>query len=86
MKDRVGHQVQSWRFKIYGGRKSSKAFEETTNVWADLCHYETGLLWKDEEVMLPNNRPLAEERLTNLERSLDKDSERAKAFYDTVET
>ena len=36
--------------------------------------------------MLPNNRPLAEKRLTNLERSLDKDSERAKAYYDTVDT
>ena len=36
--------------------------------------------------MLPNNRPLAEERLTNLERSLDKDSERAKAYYNTVDT
>ena len=36
--------------------------------------------------MLPNNRPLAERRLTNLERSLDKDSERAKAYYDTVES
>lgn len=36
--------------------------------------------------MLPNNRPLAEKRLTNLEQSLDKDSERAKAYYDTVDT
>lgn len=36
--------------------------------------------------MLPNNRPPAERRLTNLERSLDKDSERAKAYYDTVKT
>ena len=36
--------------------------------------------------MLPNNRPLAEKRLTNLERSLDKDTERAKAYYDTVDT
>ena len=36
--------------------------------------------------MLPNNRPLAEKRLTNLERSLDKDIERAKAYYNTVDT
>ena len=66
--------------------RALKLLEETTNFRADLGHYETGLLWKDEEVMLPNNRPLAEKRLTNLERSLDKDSERAKAYYDTVDT
>ena len=29
---------------------------------------------------------MAERRLLNLERSLDKDSERAKAYYDTVES
>lgn len=65
--------------------RALKRLEETTNFRADLRHYETGLLWKDEEVMLPNNRPLAEKRLANLERSLDKDSKRAKAYYDTVD-
>ena len=55
-----------------------KHLEETTNFRADLGHYETGLLWKDEEVMLPNNRPIAG--------AMDKDSERAKAYYDTVDT
>jgi len=41
--------------------------KETTNFRADLHYYETGLQWKDEEVVLPNNRSLAERRLTNLE-------------------
>ena len=66
--------------------RALKRLEETINFRVDLDHYETGLLWKDEKVVLPNNRPLAERRLTNLERSLDKDSERAKAYYDTVES
>ncbi|XP_044174392.1 uncharacterized protein LOC122958023 [Acropora millepora] len=66
--------------------RALKRLEETTNFRADLGHYETGLLWKGEEVMLPNNRPLAEKRLTNLERSLDKDSEKAKAYYNTDDT
>jgi len=66
--------------------RALKRLEETTNFRADLHHYETCLLWKDEEVVLPNNRSLTERRLTNLERSLDKDSERAKAYYDTVES
>ena len=50
--------------------RALKRLEETTNFQADLNHYETGLLWKGEEVVLPNNRPLAERRLTNLERSI----------------
>ena len=58
--------------------RALKHLEETTNFRADLGHYETGLLWKDEEVMLPNNRPIAG--------AMDKDSERAKACYDTVDT
>ena len=66
--------------------RALKRLEETTSFRADLGQYETGLLWKDEEIVLPNNRPLAEKRLTNLERSLDKDSEKAKAYYDTVDT
>ena len=61
--------------------RALKHLEETTNFQADLGHYETGLQWKDE-VMLSNNHPPAEKRLVNLERSLDKDSERAKAYYD----
>ena len=66
--------------------RALKHLEETTNFRADLGHYEAGLLWKGEEVILPNNRPLAEKRLTNLERSMDKDSEKAKAYYNTVDT
>ena len=66
-------------------KRALEHLEETTNFRANLGHYETGLLRKDE-VVLPNNRPLAEKRLANLERSLDKDSERAKAYYDTVDT
>lgn len=67
--------------------RALKHLEETTNFLSDLGLYKTDhLLWKDEEVMLPNNHPLPERRLRNLKRSLDKDSDRAKAYYDTVET
>ena len=37
--------------------RALKRLEESTNFRADLGHYETGLLWKGEEVMLPNNTP-----------------------------
>lgn len=95
----LNEEVENWRKTESFGTKFSrdiprstederalKHLEETTNFRADLGHYETGLLWKDEEVMLPNNRPLAEKRLANLERSLGKACERAKAYYDTVDT
>ena len=36
--------------------------------------------------MLPNNRPLAERKTHKSWKSLDKDSERAKAYYNTVDT
>ena len=68
--------------KLKTGGRALKHLEETTNFQADLGHYETGLQWKDEEVVLSNNHPLAQKRLINLKRSLDKDSERAKAYYD----
>ena len=35
--------------------RALKRLEETTNFRVDLDHYETGLLWKDIEVVLPNN-------------------------------
>ncbi|XP_044174376.1 uncharacterized protein LOC122958005 [Acropora millepora] len=94
----LNEEVENWWKMSFGTKfnrdvsrsaedeRALKRLEETTNFRADLGHYETGLLWKGEEVMLPNNRPLAEKRLTNLERSLDKDSERAKAYYNTVDT
>ena len=33
--------------------------EETTNFRVNLDHCESSLLWKNEEVVLPNNKPLA---------------------------
>ena len=47
--------------------RALKRLEETISFRADLGHYETGLLWKDEEVTLLNNHPVADKRLTNLE-------------------
>ena len=40
---------------------------------------ETGVLWKNAQPLLPNNRSLAERRLGSLQRSLDKDSKRPKS-------
>ncbi|XP_062537886.1 uncharacterized protein LOC134206213 [Armigeres subalbatus] len=42
--------------------------------------YETGLLWKYEDVRLPNNEQMAMKRLICLEKRLSKDPDLAKAF------
>lgn len=83
MEDRViWYEVQSRQPKI----KALKCLEETTNFRTDLGHYETGPLWKDDSIELPNNHILAERKLANLQRGLDKNEDRAKAYYKTLET
>ena len=47
--------------------------EKTTKLTAD-DHYETGLLWRRDDVQLPNNRRKAEMRLQSLRRKFHKDS------------
>ena len=45
--------------------------QKTTRMCGD---YETGLLWRDEELKLPNNRCQAERRLESLKRKFSCDS------------
>ena len=47
-------------------------------------HYTIGLLWKDSDVTLPNNRPLAVSRFLSLENKLNKKSELKKPYTDTI--
>ena len=47
--------------------------ERTTKLTAD-DRYETGLLWRREDVQLPNNRREAEIRLQSLRRKFHRDS------------
>ena len=54
-------------------KRALKVIEETlTKVDG---HYEIGLLWKDKEIHLPNNRAVAELRLQHLKRRLEQDAE-----------
>ncbi|XP_062565178.1 uncharacterized protein LOC134227602 [Armigeres subalbatus] len=46
--------------------------------------YETGLLWKYEDVRLPNNKQMAMKRLICLEKRLSKDPDLAKAFIEKL--
>ena len=46
--------------------------------------YETGLLWKDDRVNLPNNRQLAVQRLLSLEKRLAKNEDLKTKYHKTV--
>ena len=88
------HVKQWWKTESFGTKfqkdnltsaedeKALKRLEETTHFRTDLGHYETGLLWKDENIKLSS--VLAERRLASLERSLDK--EKDKGYCDDLET
>ena len=43
-------------------------------------HYEVGMLWKDPNIHLNNNKVLALQRLGSLERRLIKDPDKARQY------
>ena len=49
-------------------------------------HYQMGLLWKFEEPFLPYYRPLAEARLQQLKRRLNKDDALKHKNKETIQT
>ena len=48
--------------------------------------YETALLWKEDDITLPNNRVVAEKQLFSLERRLAQNEGLASAYRDTIES
>jgi len=48
-------------------------------------HYELALPWKPGMPSLPNNKPLADRRLSYLQQRLKKDGELRKKYVETVE-
>ena len=71
--------------KVQRGAKGVEQLAGTTTFRADLGHYETGLLWWDENVKLPVNVTPAKNRLMQLVRNLDRDTERARAYKSTMD-
>ena len=47
--------------------------------------WETGLLWRADNVALPDNKEYALRRLYNLEKKLDRDPERAKLYCKEID-
>ncbi|XP_043196264.1 uncharacterized protein LOC122367319 [Amphibalanus amphitrite] len=64
-------------------RRAEDIMARTTTWRGD--RYETGLLWCDENVKLPDNYPMAMRRLENTERTLRRAPEKATAYQQSME-
>jgi hypothetical protein len=93
----LAHQVQPWwKTESFGckyaeetsrsveDKKALEILESTTKHTGD--RYETGLLWKEKDVTLPNNRVVAEKQLFSLGRKLARNEELVTAYRDTIES
>ena len=47
-------------------------------------HYEVGMLWKDPNIHLKNNKVLTTQRLESLEKRLIKNPDKARQYSDTI--
>ena len=64
------------------GRKTMELFESSCKKLDG--RYEIGLPWKGDPAKLPNNYPLAKQRLESLERSLSKNPDKAAKYNDAI--
>ena len=90
----LAEQLRSWYDMVsYGAYKqvdsrsaadarAMKILEETT--FNDGCRYQVGMLWAEEESMLPNNYFSALVQLKSLERRLGKDPQVKESYSKTI--
>jgi hypothetical protein len=96
-KQDLSHQVHLWwKTESFGckyaeetsrsveDKKALEILKSTTKHTGD--RYETALLWKEDDVTLPNNRVVAKKQLFSLERRLVRNEELATAYRDTIES
>ena len=65
-------------------RRAMEILEKTTKKMGD--KYEVGMLWRDEEVRMPNNYTMSYSRLRSLENSLRKNPERVEAYSEVIQS
>lgn len=73
--ENVGVRSTSKKLESKEDERARTIMRNTTKLVGD--HYETGLLWRYDDVALPNSYPMALRRLECLERKLVKDPELA---------
>ena len=86
MKTRTNSGADCRRRDLILSRKDMRTVNilEKTKLTAN-DHYETGLLWRRDDVQLPNNRREAEMRLQSLRRKFHKDSSLQEKYHTTME-
>ena len=65
-------------------QRAIKTLEQTTRLTG--ARYKVGLLWREEEVKLPNNFYSAMGQLKSLEPRLQKDETLGKRYQETIDT
>ena len=69
--EKVGLEDSTDTSKSVEDRRAEDILQKSTRLVDG--HYETGLLWKENDPHLPNNRKLAESRLNSLKRKFQRD-------------
>ena len=93
--DKLANQSKWWEIESYASncdvtgrsqdeQREIKTLEQTTRFNGE--RYEVGLLWREEEVKLPNNFYSAMGQLKSLERRLQKDETLRKRYQETIDT
>ena len=67
---------------IVNNKRAMEILQKTTTKYEN--HYTVGLLWKEGNVVLPNNKPLALSRLYNLENKFGKDQKTKQMYTETM--
>ncbi|XP_075264503.1 uncharacterized protein LOC142356492 [Convolutriloba macropyga] len=94
--DKLANQLSKWRdIEFYASncdvtghskdeQRAVKTLEQTTRFNGE--RYEVVFLWREEEVMLPNDLYSAMGQLKSLERRLQKEEKVRKRYQDTIDT
>ena len=94
--DKLANQLSKWwNIESYASncdvtghskeeQRAIKTLEQTTRFNGE--RYEVGLLWREDEVKLPNNFYSAMGQLKSLERRLQKDEALKKRYQETIDT
>ena len=81
--DGLGAVSDTQRTMSFEDKKAMQMMEETVSL--ENGHYEVGMLWKDEDVKLPNNRHMALKRLEYLKSRLQKDETLHQKYQTKIE-
>ena len=81
--DSFGVKVTSTKIRSRQEARAERIMESTTRRVGD--RWETGLLWRESGILLPESKPMALRRLFSIERKMDRDQVFADAYCSKIE-